>query len=158
MVKDILQDFFGLTESDSKDVAKSASEWVEELVNEAINKNCDYFSTKGYRYDNGKLTEKYEKEYVDGKCTKDEHYSVDTSKKENKSVANGEKCLRDSKIFLAKQKKDKELEELRKENATLRSQIAEMTTYIDGVNDKIKKAELEKAELQSVVDRIKNCL
>lgn len=158
MVKDILQEFFGLTESDSKDVVKSTSEWVEELVNEAIKKNSDYFSTKGYRYDNGKLTEKYEKEYVDGKCTKDEHYSVDTSKNENKTVENGEKCLCDSRIFLERQKNDNELEELRKENNALRSQIAEMTTYIDGINDKIKKIELEKAELQSVVDRIKNCL
>ena len=49
------------------------------------------------------------------------------------------------------------LSKLMKENEDYCNQINEMTRYIDGLNDKIKNLEIEKAELQSIIDNVKNC-
>ena len=49
------------------------------------------------------------------------------------------------------------LSKLKKENEDYCNQINEMTHYIDGLNDKIKKLEFEKAELQNIIDNVKNC-
>lgn len=155
MIENLLQECFGLTKSDSENVVKDASKLLQEMIDEAIEKKCDYFNAKGFYYDNGELKEKCEKEFVNGKCTKDEHYSVN-DKDLKKDVLSTEKCLRNNRNVLARKKKDKENEELRKENENLRAQIQEMTTYIDGVNDKIKKLEIEKSKLNSILDNIKN--
>ena len=44
-----------------------------------------------------------------------------------------------------------------KENESYRNQINDMTHYIDGLNDKIKQLEMDKAELQSIINNVKKC-
>ena len=48
--------------------------------------------------------------------------------------------------------------ELKTDCENYRKQIGEMTEYIDGLNEKMKRLELEKAGLEATIDNIKNAL
>lgn len=154
MRKDELMDLFGLTKQDVDKIVDSASEWISDIVNEALknDKTKSYFSTKGCGYENGKLTRKFEKEFVDGKCVKDVSYDAN---KETPTLSGSHKVERMSNTIRGLEKKQNDL---KTECENYRKQIGEMTTYIDGLNDKIKKLEIEKAELKATIDNIKKAL
>lgn len=154
MRKNELMNLFGLTEQDFDRVVDSASSWIEQIVNEAMknDKTNSYFSTKGCSYENGKLARKFEKEYVNGECVKDENYDA---KKETPTLSGNHKTERMSNTIRGLERKQNEL---KTECENYRKQIEEMTTYIDGLNDKIKKLEIEKAELKATIDNIKKAL
>lgn len=168
MAKNLFRDIFGFTETEVNKMVDSAHEWIEEIVNEAMKneKTSTYFNTKGCLFNDGKLAEKYEKEYVNGKCTKDEHYEAPKTIEdntgdgcENSECRNDLKKMRRNASLLKKVKlQSTRICELTKENNALMSQINDMASYIDGLNDKIKKAELEKAELKAKLDKVKSCL
>lgn len=144
MDKNELMQLFGLTEQDFDKVVGSASELITKLVNEAMKneETNSYFNTKGYEYKNGKLKKKFEKEYVNGECVKDTNYDAGKHNlTTNRQNINKLQC---------------EIEELKAANENYRKQIGEMTTYIDGLNDKTKKLTFENAELKSVLDNIKS--
>lgn len=154
MRKNELMNLFGLTEQDFDKVVDSASEWISNIVNEAMknDKTNSYFSTKGCSYENGKLARKFEKEYVNGECVKDVSYDAN---KETSTLSGSHKVERMSNTIRGLERKQNEL---KTECENYRKQICEMTTYIDGLNDKIKKLEIEKAELKATIDNIKKAL
>lgn len=167
MTRDLLKDVFGFTDTEVKKIVDGAHEWIEEIVNEAMKngKTKSYFNTKGCYYNNGELKEKYEKEYVNGELTKDEHYKNELPTKEEATSEPEEKCLT-GKCADKKELRQRNLvyrrtlaenKELTKENEALKKQIREMTKYIDGINDEIKKTKLENSRLQSVLDNVKKC-
>lgn len=158
MTKRLLKEIFGLSEPEMKKLVHSASELLEEMINGAKEdeKTESYFNTKGCLYNNGELQEEYEKEYVNGECTKDVHFSAnDTNPIEGKESekTNIKKDLRNKRMRNIESRNDA----LTKENKALREQIKDMTEYIDGINDRIKALELRNSELQSVIDNVKKC-
>lgn len=168
MAKNLFRDIFGFSDTEIEKMINGASEWVEDIINEAMKneKTKSYFKTKGCLFNDGKLTEKYEKEYVNGKCTKDEHYEAPktiedntTDECENSECRNDlKKMSRNASLVKKVKLQSARISELTEENNALMSQIKDMTSYIDGLNDKIKKAELEKAELKAKLDKVKSCL
>lgn len=167
MTRDLLKDVFGLTDTEVKKIVDGTHEWIEEIVNEAMKnrKRKSYFNTKGYYYSNGELKEKYEKEYVNGELTKDEHYKDELPTKVEATSEPEEKCLTDKCADkkgigirnLAYRRTLVKNKELMKENEALKNQIREMTEYIDGINNEIKNTKLENSRLQSVLDNVKKC-
>lgn len=154
MRKNELMNLFGLTEQDFDRVVDSASSWIEQIVSEAMknDKTNSYLTTKGFSYENGKLASKFEKEYVNGECVKDENYDA---KNETPTPSCSHKASRMSNTI---KDLEREQNELKIECENYRKQIGEMAEYIDGLNDKIKKLELEKTKLNSTIDNIKNAL
>lgn len=159
MRKNELMNLFGLTEQDFDRVVDSASSWIEQIVSEAMknDKTNSYFTTKGFSYENGKLASKFEKEYVNGECVKDENYDA---KNETPTPSCSHKASRMSNTIMSNTIKDLERKqnELKTECENYRKQIGEMAEYIDGLNDKMKKLELEKSKLNATIDNIKNAL
>lgn len=168
MEKNLFKDIFGFTDNEVKKMMDNAHEWVEDIVNEVMKneKTNTYFNTKSCLFNDGKLTEKYEKEYVNGECTKDEHYEAPKTIEDNTNgeCENSECCNSLKKVnrnaMLVKKTKSQSarISELVEQNKTLQNQINEMATYIDSLNDKIKKSELENAELKVKLDKVKSCL
>ena len=154
MRKNELMNLFGLTEQDFDRVVDSASSWIEQIVSEAMknDKTNSYFTTKGFSYENGKLASKFEKEYVNGECVKDENYDA---KNETQTPSCSHKDLKMPNTITDLERKQNEL---KTDCENYRKQIGEMTEYIDGLNEKMKKLELEKAELKATIDNIKNAL
>lgn len=155
MTKEFLKNFFGISDAECEKMWDNATKIVERIMSESENDKDNDDETNSYynsiykRYDDGKLVEKSEKEYVNGKCVKDETFNVEKSLADNHSKNTVK--LKEDDTFSDK------LSKLMKENEDCRNQINEMTHYIDGLNDKIKKLEFEKAELQNVIDNVKNC-
>lgn len=162
MTRELLKDVFGFTDTEVKKIIDDTHEWIEEIVNETMKKGKtkSYFNTKGCYYNDGELKEKYEKEYVNGKLTKDEHYTNELPTKEEVTSKTEEECLEckcSDKKGLRRNLVYVKNKELTKENEALKKQIREMTEYIDGINDEIKKTKLENVRLQSVLDKVKKC-
>lgn len=178
----LLKDIFGLNDTEIEKVIENATDWVVDIVNDIIKekKPTSYFSDKKYVYTDGELTKKYEKEYVNGKCIKNDEFDstkvIDDNNKQTcacncnennsccKTKSHDKKkqdCITTKDVkerALNKIKaQDKIIATLQESNKKLKGQINEMTTYIDGLNDKIKKCEMEKAELKAIVDNIKKC-
>ena len=154
MTKDLIKNFFGLSDEEIERMWINASKIVEKIMSEIEDGNDgdetnSYYNSIRKKYNDGKLVEKSEKEYVNGKCVKDETFNVEKGLADNhlKDTAK----LKEDDTFSDK------LSKLKKENEDYCHQINEMTHYIDGLNDKIKKLEFEKAELQNIIDNVKNC-
>ena len=154
MTKDLIKNFFGLSNEETERMWNNASKIVEKIMSEIEDDNDgdetnSYYNSIRKKYNDGKLVEKSEKEYVNGKCVKDETFNVEKGLADNhlKDTAK----LKEDDTFSDK------LSKLKKENEDYCNQINEMTHYIDGLNDKIKKLEFEKAELQNIIDNVKNC-
>ena len=153
MEKKSIKNFFGLSDEEIVRMWDDVSKIIERIMSESENGKDDetdsYCNLIHKRYDDGNLIEKSEKEYVNGKCVKDETFNVEKGLADNhlKDTAK----LKEDDTFSDK------LSKLKKENEDYCNQINEMTHYIDGLNDKIKKLEFEKAELQNIIDNVKNC-
>lgn len=153
MEKKSIKNFFGLSDEEIVRMWDDVSKIIERIMSESENGKDDetdsYCNLIHKRYDDGNLIEKSEKEYVNGKCVKDESFNVEKDLVKD-NLKNTIK-LNDVNIPAHK------LSKLMKENEDYCNQINEMTRYIDGLNDKIKKLEIEKAELQNIIDNVKNC-
>lgn len=154
MTKDLIKNFFGLSDEETERMWINASKIVEKIMSEIEDGNDgdetnSYYNSIRKKYNDGKLVEKSEKEYVNGKCVKDEIFNAEKDLVKD-NLKNTIK-LNDVNIPAHK------LSKLMKENEDYCNQINEMTRYIDGLNDKIKKLEIEKAELQNIIDNVKNC-
>ena len=156
MTKEFLKNFFGISDDECKKMWDNATKIVKRIMSESENdKDNDDDETNSYynsiykRYDDGKLVEKSEKEYVNGKCIKDEIFNAE------KDLVNDNlnKTIKLKNIKIPGHK----LSNLMKENKDYRNQINEMTQYIDELNDKIRRIETEKAKLQTIIDNVKNC-
>lgn len=156
ITKSLIKDFFGFNDSEIEKFVGGASKLFNEIVEDAKNNENseNYTHSKKCRYEDGKLVEKFEKEYVNGECTKDEHrIYMDTPSIDNEKVDhNGRRKINRNSFRVQKENK-----ELKSECKNLHNQIYEMTQYIDGLNDKVKKLEMEKAELQSIINNVKKC-
>lgn len=154
MTKDLIKNFFGLSDEETERMWNNASKIVEKIISESENGNDgdetnSYYNSIRKKYNDGKLVEKSEKEFVNGKCVKDETFNAEkdlVNDNLNKTIK-----LKNIKIPVHK------LSNLMKENKDYRNQINEMTHYIDELNDKIRKIEAEKTELQSIINNVKNC-
>ena len=178
MKTDFIKEIFGLDDTETKKFTDGVSDLLKTFIKEAQTNDAtkSYFNTKGCLYNNGELVEKYEKEYVDGKCIKDEKVSNRNRVENCEPKSNGGNTITDDGCVPTNQQKVlsgghglhnkignyrravRENEKLKSENESMKYQICEMTQYIDGLNDKIKKLEIEKSELKTIVDNIKNCL
>ena len=162
--RNFLKRFFSVDDNQLNQFIGKAAEIFNSL-NEEDGKT--YLRMKGTTYQNGEICEEYDKEYVNGECVKDEQYvkpienkeevnetetqQHDTDNKEDKGRGIRNKSLRKSLLRRLREDVIKKNDE----NETLKSQIHEMAEYIDGLNDKIKKLEIEKSEIKSVLDNIK---
>lgn len=108
----------------------------------------DYESMSGARYEDGELVHKYDKEYVDGKCVKNEEFNAlegtTTStattlddKSNNDENENTFKCHRNKQYRLRKEG-EKKIDELTKLNEAYKEQMNEMVRHIDNLNDEVK--------------------
>ena len=153
MEKKSIKNFFGLSDEEIVRMWDDVSKIIERIMSESEKDKDDetdsYCNLIHKRYDDGNLIEKSEKEYVNGKCVKDESFNVEKDLVKD-NLKNTIK-LNDVNIPVHK------LSKLMKENEDYCNQINEMTRYIDGLNDKIKRLEIEKAELQNIIDNVKNC-
>ena len=154
MTKDLIKNFFGLSDEETERMWINASKIVEKIMSEIEDGNDgdetnSYYNSIRKKYNDGKLDEKSEKEYDNGKCIKDETFNAEkdlVNDNLNKTIK-----LKNIKIPAHK------LSNLMKENKDYRNQINEMTQYIDELNDKIRRIETEKAKLQTIIDNVKNC-
>lgn len=183
MISKVLSDFFGMDKNEienfisgstkimSRVLAGNATEESEE-TNEKKDPKMYFntnFKTTGVRYDNGELVERFEKEYVNGECTKDTHYSKNLDNVEHEELPNtpsddtcGDECCVAKKTLGNRhiqrhERFKREINRLREINEANRNQINEMTSYIDGLNDKIKKLAIENERLKSIIDNVKKC-
>ena len=154
MTKDLIKNFFGLSDEETERMWDNASKIVEKIMSEIEDGNDgdetnSYYNSIRKKYNDGKLVEKSEKEYVNGKCIKDETFNAE------KDLVNDNlnKTIKLKNIKIPGHK----LSNLMKENKDYRNQINEMTQYIDELNDKIRRIEAEKAKLQAIIDNVKNC-
>ena len=153
MEKKSIKNFFGLSDEEIVRMWDDVSKIIERIMSESENGKDDetdsYCNLIHKRYDDGNLIEKSEKEYVNGKCIKDETFNAE------KDLVNDNlnKTIKLKNIKIPGHK----LSNLMKENKDYRNQINEMTQYIDELNDKIRRIETEKAKLQSIIDNVKNC-
>ena len=176
MEKDFIRSIFGLDEAEYDKVCENLQKSLyrlldigddgkEEAKKETENKNEDneqksYVRMKGSRYEDGKLVKKYDKEYVDGECTKDVEYNAEKSIGNNEKNDSVKKCDNKKKYASSVQC----LSSLQKKCDEYKSQIDEMCQLIDGLRDKIKALEFENTdikkeneELREKINNIKKC-
>lgn len=153
MEKDLFKEAFGFYKEDYDRAVKVLSKIMEEFFgsdNDEAKKSDDdkndtYFREKGCHYENGKLVEKYDKEYVNGKCTKDIDIKTD------KAIGDcGCECKGQASSV------DDNLSCLRKKCDNYKNQINDMKLYTDSLNDHIKELEIKNRELQEIVNKAKN--
>lgn len=137
---------------------------VKDIINMAMEAGCSYLKTKACTFDkDGKVSEKVEKEYVNGKCTKDERYSRDADKEETPEkkyiTCGNKKAFNNNNVNPKKFGSDrKSYAELKKENEGYRKHYNELTSYIDGLNDKIKELTLENKNLKDEIEGLKKII
>lgn len=89
MRTDLIKDFFGFNDSELDKFMNGLTNIVDKIVDNVDDFDEDaksYFKSLKESYVDGKLVNKTEKEYVDGKCVKDENFSAeDELKKLNES-------------------------------------------------------------------------
>lgn len=155
MTKDLIRSLFSMNDDELLKLVENATKIVKKLeedidtdVNDDENTES-YFHSSAKEYNNGNLVKKSEKEYVNGECTKDEEFdatkglSYDDAKDEEKHC----KCAHKSRLYHM----------LKIENDSLKSQIDEMTHYIDSLNDRIKELDAENDKLSQIVNNVKSC-
>lgn len=140
------EDWLDDIENELNEKVKKAFAWAESSIPDDAK---TYSYKKSSKYDNGELVETHEEEYVNGKCTKDETVCKSIEKKpieeDDQENPSHDESKEDYKKYLEEKVSSYE------------SQIAEMNTYIDGINDKIKALSIENDKLKAIVDNIKNC-
>lgn len=169
MEKNIINELFGgISAEEMNELFDKTRKVIEKLLEDDENDKTEehsYVSESGHHYDNGKLVEKYEKEYINGKCVKDEVYT-NLNKSEEKPLLNKnterKECVSCPNEHQDNQYK-REISALKKENKNYFNQISEMTTYIDDLNSKIKELIVEKDKMQckynsliNKINKIKN--
>jgi flagellin-like hook-associated protein FlgL len=156
MTKDLIRSLFSMNDDEFLKLVNNATKFVKKLeedINTEVNDDDEntesYFHSSAKEYNNGNLVKKSEKEYVNGECTKDEEFdatkelSYDDTKDEGKQC----KCAHKSRLY----------HKLKMENDSLKSQIDDMTHYIDSLNDRIKELDTENEKLSQVVNNVKSC-
>lgn len=157
MTKDLIRSLFSMNDDELLKLVENATKIVKKLeedINTDVNDDEDektesYFHSTAKEYNNGNLVKKSEKEYVNGECTKDEEFdatkeiSYDGAKDEEKHC----KCAHKSRLY----------HKLKMENDSLKSQIDDMTHYIDSLNDRIKELDAENEKLSQTVNKVKSC-
>ena len=149
MTKDLIKDYFGISDTEFEMIWRNASKIVEKIMSETENGDDtnSYYNSVHEKYKDNKLVEKREKEFVNGKCIKNKAFNA------KKGLTN-----KDSKTVNKVKDADAiDYSAIMKENESYRNQINDMTHYIDGLNDKIKQLEMDKAELQSIINNVKKC-
>lgn len=149
MTKDLIKDYFGISDTEFEKIWHNACKIVEKIIAETENGDDinSYYNSVHEKYKDDKLVEKREKEFVNGKCIKNKTFNV------KKGLTN-----KNSKIVNKVKDVDAiDYSAIMKENESYRNQINDMTHYIDGLNDKIKQLEMDKAELQSIINNVKKC-
>lgn len=160
MEKNIINELFGgISAEEMNELFDKTRNVIEKLLEDDENDKTEehsYVSESGHHYDNGKLVEKYEKEYINGKCVKDEVYT-NLNKSEEKPLLN-KKTERKECVSCSNEHRDnqykREISALKKENKNYFNQISEMTTYIDDLNGKIKELTVENNKMCSKYDEI----
>lgn len=155
----IFKEFFDMDDAEFDKAIERTANLVEKAFGFSLNEDDEkdektgsrnsYAKLSGRRYEDGELCEKYDKEFVNGKCTKDEHYSKAVDEGDKKSSLESEASKEET--------SGNENNGCTEKIAELNQRIDEMTHYIDGLNDKIKSLSVENEKLHSVIDNIKNC-
>lgn len=162
MTKKLIKNLFSMSDTELEQMINGVSKIFESIGGEDAR---SYYNSIHNKYKNGELVKKCEKEYINGKCVKDENYNaLDYNNKNNNKLPRkvthkllSKHGINEKNYVRKRSELLNEIEELKGKNDAMRSQIGEMTQYIDGLNDKIKKLEIEKAELQDIVNKVKNC-
>lgn len=163
MYMEMFEKVFNLDEISFDKLFEEIMKLYEKKENAKAEKES-YFNSKGFKYQNGKLVDGFEKECVNGKCVKDESFNNEHEPSdEMKSFAdmlNGEFCA-------AKKSEDPSDEMVNniqaKESLYLdtiikyEKQIKEMKHCIDNLNNKINSLQGENNSLRNVINNIKNC-
>lgn len=168
MYMEMFEKVFNLNEISFDKLFEEIMKLYEKNVN-AESEKKSYLKTNGVKCQNGEIVDGFEKEYVNGKCVKDEEFNKKPeSLDEMKSFADmlkGELCTAKKSEEISNEKKavdtanellnDREVfkrEILRREN-----KINELKGYIDGLNEKIRGLHMENESLLNIINNIKNC-
>lgn len=170
MYMEMFEKVFNLNEISFDKLFEEIMKLYEKNVN-AENEKKSYFNSKGFKYQNGELVDGFEKECVNGKCVKDEHFNKEyKALTENKAdVDNKKSCCEKLSDACCDEKKvsdpaaeftDKIYEEmamLSERNKIYEKQLKDMKRYIDVLDHNIKVLQDENDSLRNVINNIKNC-
>lgn len=108
----------------------------------------NYESMSGARYEDGELVHKYDKEYVDGKCIRNDEFNAleGTTTTSATTIDDKSNCNEDENVCKCHQNKqyrlrketEKKIDELTKLNDAYKNQMNEMVRHIDKLNDEVK--------------------
>lgn len=170
MYMEMFEKVFNLNEISFDNLFEEIMKLYEKNVN-AENEKKSYFNSKGFKYQNGELVDGFEKECVNGKCVKDEHFNKEhKALTENKAdVDNKKSCCEKLSDACCDEKKvsdpaaeftDKIYEEmamLSERNKIYEKQLKDMKRFIDVLDHNIKVLQDENNSLRNVINNIKNC-
>lgn len=170
MYMEMFEKVFNLNEISFDKLFEEIMKLYEKNVN-AENEKKSYFNSKGFKYQNGELVDGFEKECVNGKCVKDEHFNKEhKALTENKAdVDNKKSCCEKLSDACCDEKKvsdpdaeftDKIYEEmamLSERNKIYEKQLKDMKRFIDVLDHNIKVLQDENNSLRNVINNIKNC-
>lgn len=167
MRKNLFNDFFGIDDTEIESLVKNASRYFNRLVNEIDDNEDDkketYSKYSEKQYKDGKLVKKDETEYVNGKCTKDEHIdmtkSIGSEKADKKiEVKVGDKCDCSKETFNC----DKV--DCNENSSVYNTKYEALVSEIEGLHNRINEMDLEisakreeNRRLKEIIDNIKNC-
>lgn len=173
MKKNIFNELFGelfndITTTDIDKFFNETKEVVKNLVADTEKKTVNeekkdddtvhsYFNESGERYENGELVEKYEKEYVNGECTKDETLCLDDKTDcecDKKAVETS--CCKKNGQYVNRLKK--EITSLKEKNADYENQINDMKAFIDNLMQENRQLQKNYDDTLKTLNKIKCCL
>lgn len=124
-------------------------------------KTSSYFHSLSEEYSNGKLVEKHEKEYKDGKKVKDENFSLGLDAKNEGAQCDGKKVDTNEKPFNSQMKQpSSEYEKLTAENDSLKSENDKLNKELNCLYKEVNQLKNKMDELKKgtsvFVDAFKN--
>lgn len=157
MYMEMFEKVFNLNEISFDKLFEEIMKLYEKNVN-AESEKKSYFKTNGVKRQNGEVVDSFEKEYVNGKCVKDETFNKEhKALTENKAdVDNKKSCCEKLSDTCCDEKKvsDPAAEFTDK---IYEKQLKDMKRYIDVLEHNIKVLQNENDSLRNVINNIKNC-